>query len=98
MSRRDYNKLYLFGRLALQVIQFGQNSGLLIRLIPSITFASNNRDLLVGFSFEWLAGDINIGIANKSLIASERERKNAVDIAASKVGITPKQQRLRWGW
>lgn len=98
MSQRDYNQVYMLGRLTLQVMQKGQNEGLVVHMTPGLTLAINNRDMVVALGLEWLVGTVNIGWAKAQFVKNEWSRREQVADLADKAGLTVKQQKLRWGW
>lgn len=97
-SERSYNRIYWFGPLCLQVLQNSQLDGLLIQVFPSVTLTVCRQHCVVGLSFEWLAGDINIAWARRTFRDREDARRLQVADAAKKAGLTVRQQELRWGW
>jgi hypothetical protein len=98
MSQRDYNQVYLLGPFILQIMQDGQHDGIAIDLLPTITLGMNNGKLIVGFALRWLCGDVNFGIMTKAFRESEWHRREIVAERADKMGVSPRQYALRWGW
>jgi hypothetical protein len=98
MAQRDYNHLYVFGRLCLQILLAGGTHGRTIHLLPQVSLAFKNRHVLFAIGFEWLVGTVNVGFMTKAQQKGERERRESVHKQAVKLGITDRQQELRWGW
>lgn len=100
MTREEhtYNRIYWLGRICVQILLVSQHRGLLVRLIPSVTLTACRDHSVIGFSFEWIAGDINIIWARREFQEFERTRRAQVKEWADKAGLTVRQQELRWGW
>lgn len=98
MSQRDYNKVYTAGPFILQVMQDGQHDGIVIDLPPAMTLAANNGRSVVALGFNWICGTVNIGIMTNEFREGERKRLECVKEQAAKMGLTPRQYALRWGW
>jgi hypothetical protein len=98
MSQRDYNHVYTFGRLVLQIMQDSQHDGIAIDLIPEVTVAIKNNRCIFALGFNWLVGTINIGIMTAQYQQMEKQRQEKVKEQADKMNITPRQYALRWGW
>lgn len=97
-AKGSYSQFYSWKRLCLQVILQGQREGLCIDLLPQLTLAINNRRVVVGLGFQWIAGNVNIGYMTKGFMDSEKGRIETVRKLADKARISVKQQALRWGW
>lgn len=98
MSQRDYNHVYIWGRLCVQVMQDSQHDGIVIGLTPEITLAINNGRSIVALGLDWLFGTINIAIMSKSFQRGEKQRRESIRAQAQKLGISERQYELRWGW
>jgi hypothetical protein len=97
MNRRSYNHLYQIGRFCVQVLLTHQK-GLVVALVPAVDLVINGDKLLVGFGLQWMFGQVNFGIMRKSFVESENHRLGVVHKEAERVGISDRQQALRWGW
>jgi hypothetical protein len=97
-SRRSYNRLYTIGRLVIQIQQGGFDDGVKVELFPQVILAINNHLIHFGVGFEWLFGNINFGWARKSFVEVEKQRHARLQADADELGITKRQQELRWGW
>lgn len=98
MPTKDYNKLRIVGRIAFQITQQSQRNGIVVDLFPQIIIGAGGQFLHFGVSLEWIAGSISVGYARQSFIASETARQRQIEEFAEKLGITKRQQELRWGW
>ena len=98
MSQRNYNHLYVCGPFCLQILLDAGVWGRVVHLLPQISLAFKNSSVLFAVGFEWLVGTVNIGFMSKKQQKREQERLIAVHKAAEKLGITDRQQELRWGW
>jgi hypothetical protein len=98
MSQRDYNKVYIWGRIIIQIMQDGQHDGIVIKVLPTLEVAINNGRLIAGFAIRWIVSDLCFGIMTREFKKRERERRRSVCDAAAKAGLTIRQQELRWGW
>jgi len=98
MNQREYNHLYVCGRLCVQILLEGGKWGWTIHLLPQVSLAFKNRFVLFAVGFEWLTGTVNIGFMSKEQQSYEFKRREAVHEAALKMGITDRQQELRYGW
>ena len=98
MSQRDYNKVYTCGPVILQIMQDGQHDGIIVDLLPQITLAINNGRCHIAVALNWICGTVNVGIMTPEFREGERKRRELVKAAAAKMGITPRQYALRWGW
>jgi hypothetical protein len=67
-----------------------------IALLPQITLAVANRDMCVALGFEWLWGTVNIGVPRFVFHKAEIKRKAQILACAQKLGISVRQQELRW--
>ena len=94
----DYNRVYSWHRLTLQILLKSQRNGIVIDLLPQIALSIKNRLCVVAVGVEWICGSINLGVMNESFQKSEAERRRRVRELAKKSGITARQQELRWGW
>lgn len=97
-EERSYNHIYWLGRICVQILMVSQHRGLLVHLIPSVTLTACRDNSIIGFSFEWIAGSINIIWARKEFQDRERARRAHVRDLADRAGLTERQQELRWGW
>ena len=98
MSQRSYNHLHVCGRFCVQILLSGGEYGRTIHLLPQIDIAFKNRFVLFAIGFEWLVSSVNIGFMSKEQQKLEWDRRKAVHETAMKLGITDRQQELRWGW
>jgi hypothetical protein len=98
MRNRNYNHMYMIGRFVVQVQQGGFEDGLKVELFPQVVLAVNNHLIHFGLGFDWLFGTVSIGWARKSFIEVEKQRHARMLADAEKLGITKRQQELRWGW
>jgi hypothetical protein len=91
---KEYNRLYLWKSLCVQVLLVRGYK--CIHLLPQISLAINNGSLYFGLGFEWFVGTINIGYACPAFIEREIQRLIHAKECADKLGLTIKQERLRW--
>ena len=92
----NYNRVYTWGRMILQVQQKRQNKGIAVDLLPGIVVGIANNRILVGLGFEWLTGTVNIGVMTAAFVKSEKDRLEHVYREASKAGLTVFQYQNRW--
>ncbi len=98
MINRNYNKVYMAGRLCTQVMLSGFSGDICIHLIPQLSIAVNGR-FWCAVGLEWLFGTINFGWARRVFVENEQARQKNIREAANKLGITKRQEELRWrGW
>ena len=97
MSNRAYEKTRHFGRIVVQIMTQNFQESWTLHLLPQISIARNHH-CLAAIGFEWIFGTINFGFATRNYINGLKEREEIVIKNANKLGITPKQQRLRWDW
>lgn len=97
MSNRSYNHVYEWRRIVVQIILNGPKDGLCIDLLPAVSLGFN-RQCAVAIGFEWLCGSVNFGWMTKEFKEREHQRMEIVKRQADKLGISTRQQELRWGW
>lgn len=97
-TQRDYNQIYTLGRFILQIMQDSQADGIVVDLLPCVTLVINGPRLIVGLGMQWICGTVNIGIMTKDFTVGEKKRREKIKELAAKMGVTPRQYALRWGW
>ena len=91
----NFNRIYHFSRVVLQIQQTRQNKGIVIDLFPQIVVAVANRRIWFGLGFEWLTGSVNFGIMRLEFLKDEKERLKFIVREADKAGLTVNQYQ-RW--
>lgn len=93
---RSFNKVWRVGRFMVQVMLNGfQKDHLAIRMIPSLTLATNHR-MLWAVGLDWIFSDVNFGWMQPDFLEGEINRTKEVAKQAAKRDLTIKQQKLQW--
>lgn len=100
MKTPEYSKTYCLSRLVMQVIleRHRMRDGISISVTPRVTVAFANRDVWLAVGIDWVFGALNIGWGKKSYLALQKENRKRIEDAASKRGLTFRQQQLWWRW
>lgn len=94
--KHKYNRLYVFKRIALQILLSTERRGIVIALIPAIDLVINGENLVLGIGLQWIFGHVNFGLMQREFVTSEQQRRKTVASNAAQRGLTIKQYTLRW--
>jgi hypothetical protein len=98
LSIVDMNRIHrVSDRLGERWLHYHQPA-VIVDLTPCITLAINNGRSRVALGFQWICGTVNFGIMTRDYQKAEKERRERIRTEAAKIGITPRQAALRWGW
>jgi hypothetical protein len=93
---RNFNLFRFAGRLCFQVMLSNfERRSFAIEVLPRIAIGHNSR-MIFAIGISWLWGDVNFGLMQSGFRKSEMERMARMRRDADKLGISWKQQCLRW--
>lgn len=96
MTASNYNRIYVIGRVCLQVSL--SSDWRVIDLLPQLTATVGGKLLSVGASVSWVYGMVALGIMNQGFALQERNRREKLKDTAQRLGVTEKVAAYRYHW